>query len=290
VSTEHRVSDVGKDRRMFLPMAIREQPPGPGGLPILVGELPALACLTDAAGHPTTGVLAAAVDSIGGLCSGLAVLPGWIVTTNLTLRRAPSALIDPQGTGPLTLRSEVLRRGRSAAVSRITTTDASGVEVATAWMTSAVLEPEEGPPQLERPFHRTTSPLTDDPADAPRLEEYFGLYPGREPGEGCLDITSERRNNWGILFGGGVAVLLDATATSAVSGIPVGTPSPEHVVTDVVIHYLSPGRVGPVIAIAERLGAHGREELVKVDLRDAGADDRPLTTSVATVRHLAATT
>jgi acyl-coenzyme A thioesterase PaaI-like protein len=283
--TGHGRAEIGGDKRMFLPMTTTEQPARPGDLPVLVGELPDLAFLTDGSGHPTTGVLASAIDSIGGLACGLAVLPGWIVTTNLTLRRAPSALTGRQGTGPLTLRAQVMRRGRSAAVARVSTNDADGIEVATGWVTSAVLDPEEGPPVLERPFRRTILPMTEDPAAAPRLEEYFGLQPGSAPGEGWLDITAERRNSWGILFGGGVAVLIDAAATSAAAGIPVGRPAPDHVVTDLLIHYLSPGRVGPVVATTERLGAHGRDEMVKVELRDTGADDRPLTTAVATVRR-----
>ena len=285
-ATGHAHGDVERDRRTFLPLTLTEQPARPGELPVLVGELPDASFLTDTDGRPTTGVLAAAVDSIGGLANGLAVLPDWTVTTNLTLRRAPSAVVGPQGTGPLTLRAEVLRRGRSAAVCRVATTDAGGIEVATAWMTSAVLQPEEGPPRFERPLHREALALADDPAVVPRLEEFFDLQPGPHPGEGLLYITPERRNRWGILFGGGVAVLIDATAASAVSGTPVGTPSPDHVVTDLVIHYLSPGRVGPVAATAERLGRHGRDEMVKVELRDTGADDRPLTTAVATVRRV----
>lgn len=283
--TDDRWNRVGHDRRAFLPMSLREATGTTDALPVLVGELPDLAFVTDDDGRVGTGVLAAAIDSIGGLSNGLAVLPRWIVTTNLTMRRTPAALTGEAGTGPLVLRSEVLRTGRSAAVSRVTVTDARDVEVATSWITSAALEPEDGPPPIERPFHRVTLPLFDDLAANPRLDEFFGLEHGTAPGVGQLEITKERRNAWGILFGGGVAVLLDAAAVSAASGIPVGTPSPDHVVTDLVIHYLSPGRVGPVVATTQSLGTHGRDELVKVELVDTGADDRPLTTAVATVRR-----
>ena len=32
------------------------------------------------------GALLTLADSVGGLCAGLAALPGWVVTTNLMLR------------------------------------------------------------------------------------------------------------------------------------------------------------------------------------------------------------
>ncbi|HEY6532116.1 MAG TPA: hotdog domain-containing protein [Acidimicrobiales bacterium] len=272
--------------RGFLPSTIAERPAGGHSLPVLDLQVPALVALTDPTGRMSTGVLATALDNVGGLSCGLAVLPGWVMTTNLTMRRAPSALTGHQGTGAVSLRAEVLHTGRSAAVARVVTTDAAGVEIATGFLTCAVVAPEGGPPDIDRPVRMTTAALTDDPGEAPRLEEFFGLEPGTAPGEGHLAITPVRRNPWGILYGGGIAVLLEATATSAVSGLPVGTPSPGHVVTDLVIHYLSPGRVGPVVATAERLGRHGRDELVKLEVRDTGADDRPLVTAVTTVRWL----
>ena len=279
-------SALGPPRRGFLPFTLAERSDGVGDLPVLEGEVPDLACLVDGAGRMSTGVLATALDNVGGLTCGLAVLPGWIVTTNLSMRRAPSALSGRQGLGPVTVRAEVLRAGRSAAVARVTTTDAHGVEIASGFITCAVLEPEDGPPHIERPVRMTTETLTDDPDDALRLEDFFGVDDGPVPGEGRLVVTHERRNPWGILYGGGVVVLIEATAASAVTGAPVSQPVPDVVITDLVVHFLSPGRVGPVVATSERLGSSGRDELVRVDLHDSGADDRPLATAVVTVRRI----
>ena len=180
----------------------------------------------------------------------------------------------------------MLRAGRSAAVARITATDQRDGQVATGWITCAALTPENGPPEHARPFHRLLHPLDDDPAACPRLEEFFGVRPGADPTEGWLDVTEPRRNLWGILLGAGVAVLIEHTALGAVAGVPVGQPTPDLVVTDAVIHYFSPGRVGPVVARATPVGGRDREEIVKVDLLDTGADDRPLTTAVVTVRRV----
>jgi acyl-coenzyme A thioesterase PaaI-like protein len=65
--------------------------------------------------------------------------------------------------------------------------------------------------------------------------------------------------------------------------VPSG-PGPDHVTSDLIVHYLSPARVGPVVATAELVGGHGREHLVRVTVRDHGADDRLLVLAVVTVR------
>ena len=121
--TGYRVRRIDAEGRRYLPTEVFEQEPGPKGLPVLDLHLGDHPFLTDAEGHLTTGALLGAFDSVGGLACGLAVLPRWIVTTNLTLRRSPAALHRDRGTGPLRIRSEVLRAGRSAAVARITATD-----------------------------------------------------------------------------------------------------------------------------------------------------------------------
>ncbi|HEY6531146.1 MAG TPA: hypothetical protein VIY72_02495 [Acidimicrobiales bacterium] len=284
--TTYGARQIDREERRFLPTEVFEQPEDPNGLPVLDLHLDDLPFLTDAEGRITTGALLAACDSVGGLACGLAVLPRWIVTTNLTVRRAPSALHDGRGTGPLRIRADVLRAGRSAAVARLSTFDRDDVEVATGWITSAALVPEDGPPQHARPFHRKLHPLSDDPSACPRMEDFFGVRAGASSTEGWLDLTEPRRNMWGILLGAGVAVLIEHTALAAVAGVPVGDPTPHHVLSDLVIHYLSPGRVGPVVATAELIGRHGADDMVKLDLRDVGADDRPLTTAVATVRRV----
>jgi acyl-coenzyme A thioesterase PaaI-like protein len=284
--TGYRSRRIDAEGRRYLPTEVIEQDAGPTGLPVLDLHLHDHQFLTDDDGRLTTGALLGAFDSVGGLACGLAVLPRWIVTTNLTLRRSPGALHGSGGTGPVRIRSEVLRAGRSAAVAQLTASDERGEAVATGWITSAALTPEEGPPDHVRPFHRVLHPLDDDPSACPRLEEFVGVGAGADPTEGWLEVTEPRRNLWGILLGAGVAVLIEHTALGVVAGVPVGQPTPDHVVSDAIIHYFSPGRVGPVAATATTIGGRGREAIVKVDLRDTGADDRPLTTAVVTVRRV----
>jgi acyl-coenzyme A thioesterase PaaI-like protein len=281
--------DFGGSRRpgvaIYLGMAVSELGDGTEPLAVLQGPFDAPDHVTDAEGRTPTGVLAALVDSIGGLASGIASMPDWIVTTNLTLRRSPATLSGPSGTGPLVLDTEVLRRGRSAVVTRTAVSTAEGTPVATGWMTCAVLTPTGGPPPITRPVRPFPPEPVDDPAFALPPDGFFGLREGTGPGVVALDIIGRVRNPWGILHGGAMTVLSDVAARSAVAGTPALEPTPGLVTSDLITHYLSPGRVGPVVASAEVLGRRDREHLVRVIIRDHGADDRLLVESVVTVRH-----
>jgi uncharacterized protein (TIGR00369 family) len=268
-------------------MAVTELGDGTEPFALLRGPFAAPDHITDPDGRTPTGVLAALVDSIGGLASGIACMPDWIVTTNLTLRRAPGTLSGPAGTGPLVLDTEVLRRGRSAVVTRTAVSDSEGTAVATGWMTAAVLTPTGGPPAISRPIRPLPQQPNDDPAFSTTPAEFFGLREGKAPGEVALDIIGRIRNPWGILHGGGMTVLADVAARSAVAGTSSLEPTPGLVTSDLITHYLSPGRVGPVVASAQVVGHSGRDHLVRVIVRDHGADDRPLVESILTVRRTA---
>jgi acyl-coenzyme A thioesterase PaaI-like protein len=256
---------------VYLAMPIVEVGDGTEPLPHTRGTFTPTANLTDGDGRLGTGLLATLADSIGGLTSGLACLPDWIVTTNLTMRRAADALEDDRGTGPLTLDVRVLRRGRSAVVTRIDVVDDSNHAVATSWMTCAILTPANGPPAFVRPL-RADRERSTDPAFDITPSEFFSLTSTETPGTVSLRVSDLLRNPWGILHGGSVAVIADAAARSLVAGEATA------------IHYLSPGRVGPVVATATSAGRRHDEHLVRVEIRDHGADDRLMSLAMATVR------
>jgi len=270
----------------YLGMAVTELTDGTEPLALLRGPFAAPRHITDADGRTPTGVLAALVDSIGGLSSGIACVPDWIVTTNLTLRRSPAALSGPTGTGPLQLDTEVLRRGRSAVVTRTAVTTGDGTDVATGWMTAAVLTPTGGPPAIARPVRPVVLEPITDPAFSADPHGFFGLRAGDRPGVVALDVIERIRNPWGILHGGAMTVLADVAAVSAVAGRTALEPTPGLVTSDLIAHYLSPGRVGPVVATATVIGPRLREHLVRVTVRDHGADDRLLVEAVLTVRRV----
>jgi uncharacterized protein (TIGR00369 family) len=232
------------------------------------GAAPTLDHLRGPTGAVRAGALLTMADTVGGMCGGLAVLPRWVVSTNLMLNTVPGA--HP---GPLALRAEVLRAGRNAVVTGVEIRDAGDGVVADGVLTSAVLEPAGGPPEFGRPLVL----VAPDAPDAPQpVLEFFGIRV-RDDTAAELDITDRVRNPWGILHGGAIAMLVDEAAARAVG--------PGAATVDVVLHFLRPGRTGPAVARAVSIGGRPDGELVRVEVVDAGADDRVMSLAVCTVRR-----
>lgn len=270
----------------YLPMPVIEIGDGTASLPTTRGSFTAPAHVVDADGRLETGMLASLTDSIGGMTSGLACLPDWIVTTNLGLRRSPDALRGPRGTGDLTINTQVMRRGRSSVVTRSAVSDSDGHDIATSWVTCAVLTPAGGPPPFTRPVTLNNHETSGDPLFRLSPEQFFSLEGGERPGEVLLHPAVHLRNPWGILHGGSVAHLLDSAARCVVAGRVDPGPTPGIIVTDLTIHYMNPGRDGPIVAAATIIGARGTDVLVRVTTHDQGADDRLMNAAVMTVRVL----
>jgi uncharacterized protein (TIGR00369 family) len=234
----------------------------------LVGNAPVAPHLCGPAGGIRAGALLTMIDNVGGLNGGLAALPdGWVVSTNLAAR-----IVELRHTGPLRLDSRVLRRGRNSVVASVEIRDegAGDAFVASGVLTSAILVPENGPPQWERPvvLDANSRPATDGPL--PAIPDWLGV---RAAGDNAveMDLADELRNPWGILHGGVVATLVDLAAEHATGG---------GFTTDVVLHYLAPNRVGPVRAITRVLGERADGHVLRIEVRDEGADR---TTAVAVV-------
>lgn len=211
----------------------------------------------------TAGALLTLADGAGGLCGGLAVLPRWVVSTNLMLRMAR---LDHAG--PIRARARVLRKGRrSGVVTAVDLRDEGNgdARVGEAVLTSAALEPPAGMPT-------PTRPVSIDPGPPPEirgsLRDALGIVEVDAP-DGYdaavrLDVTADVLNPWGIVHGGATAALVDVVIDSAV---------PDSAITETVLHFLSPGRVGPIEATA-RLVGNGAGALLHVDLTDVGANRR----------------
>jgi len=230
----------------------------------LVGHAPVAPHLSGPGGGVRTGALLTMLDMVGGLNGGLAALPeGWVVSTNLAAR-----IVELAHTGPLRLDSSVLRRGRNSVVTSIEIHDegARDALVGSGILTSAILVPENGPPQWTRPL------VLDGAANftgaQPSIPEWLGVHAvGEDAVE--IDLAADLRNPWGILHGGVVATLVDLAAEHASGG---------GCTTDVVLHFLAPNRTGPVRATARVLGRRTDGYVVRVEVRDEGADR---TTAVA---------
>jgi len=217
---------------------------------VVVGRIPVADHTRGPGGGLRAGVLLTAIDAVGGLACGLASLPAWIVSTNLMVR---VGRLDH--TGPLRLQATMLRTGKAATVAAV-----------------SVHRPAGGPPRLDRPVHISPPPFTASGA----LEAMFGI----EPAEGqltVLRVNDSIRNRWGILHGGGVAVLADVAATRAVGG--------EGAAADAVVHYLQPVRVGPVEARCRVAGTRTDATVVTVSMYDRGNDGRQVALASITIRR-----
>lgn len=274
---------IGRGVARFVGVAMTEVGDWERGEIVLEAEAIVGAHLRGPDGGLLTGALLTMCDNVAGLCGGLASLPdGWVVSTNLMLRRGRLELRGDR----LTLRSTVLRRGRSAAVTDVVVADRDG-PIAVATLTSAVLVPAAGVPQWERParlHHASAADHRGEPepdrlgeADLEHFSDWLGLRPATGPGGGVeIDVFDGLRNPWGIVHGGVTASLIDAAARAAVDGS--GT------VSDATVHFLAPARIGPVIAAGVVLGARTDGEVVRVEVRDVG-QDRTTAVAVCTVRR-----
>ena len=224
----------------------------------LVGHAPVAPHLRGPGGGIRSGALLTMIDNVGGLGGGLAALPdGWVVSTNLVAR-----VVALAHAGPLRLDSDLLRRGRNNVVTAVQVRDegARDALVASAVLTSAILVPENGPPQWNRPL--TLQVPGDAPLDLPSIPDWLGVRAvGADAVE--IDLAAELRNPWGILHGGVVAMLVDLAAEHATGG---------GWTTDVSLHFLAPNRVGPVRATARVLGERADGKVLRVEVRDAGAE------------------
>jgi uncharacterized protein (TIGR00369 family) len=224
--------------------------------PVIVGHAPASAHLRGPSGGVRGGALLTMLDNVGGLCGGLAALPeGWVVSTNLSAR---SVRLDH--VGPFRIDARVLRQGRASVVTAVEIRDegADDALVMDGVLTSAILVPQNGPPQWDRPL--VLDPGEPPAVAPPRVPEWLGVHP-------IDDLTLEMaltdtlRNPWGILHGGAVASFIDCTVEHVTGGIT----------TDVVLHFLAPNRIGPVRAGAQVIGSRADGTVLRVEVRDEGA-------------------
>jgi uncharacterized protein (TIGR00369 family) len=97
-----------------------------------------------------------------------------------------------------------------------------------------------------------------------------------------MDIRDDLRGPVGSLEGGVVATLLDIAGASAAAkamGAMVAT-------ADMTVHFLAPGRVGPVRATGVPLRVGQDSAVVEVKVIDTGKDDRLMASGLMTIRAL----
>jgi uncharacterized protein (TIGR00369 family) len=87
-----------------------------------------------------------------------------------------------------------------------------------------------------------------------------------------MEITPRVVNTLGALQGGLLATLIDSVGGMAL--LQGDLTGPRHVTSELQVSFLAAARVGPVRAVAHVLHRGRRSAVVRVDVRDVGADDR----------------
>lgn len=241
------------------------------------------------AGVAPAGQIATFVDLAGGVAAANSS-EAPVVTADLSLR-----LVRAVAAGELRGSARILRSGRRAVITEVLLSDPEGVAVGIGTMTSAKLPVPEGQREREASWRghadredRDHRPVWDvDPESAPAgvpLFDHLGVQTvaaGDGDGACRAELRPDLVNGAGMLHGGMGALLVDRAATVA-----CGAEEGEAVhVEDVTLYYLAPGRRGPFVATARRWGTAEGRTAARVDVVDAGAEDRLVVAGLATVSH-----
>lgn len=239
-------------------------------------RLPVVPGLCTAPGHLALGAVATVVDCAAGVCCVLEAGLGMHATTDLAVE-----LTGRPATGPAVLAvPRLLRRRRAAAVIGVDVHDGpagDGALLAVATVGFAEIPGGGAAPELlpaDTPWP-PPDPLSLDELVAPIVAD---------DGRLVLALDGPTRNLVGVL-GGGVAIALAVRAAEAGPNASAGSggPTGSGPATAAVVHFLNPGRVGPVAARADAVRAGPAGGTARVVLSDTGAGDRPVLAAVVTL-------
>ena len=230
-------------------------------------------------GQLRAAVVAAVVDIVGSFFTREAAGIDIVSTTDLSIRMPRSG--PP---GELRTRGRLLRRGRSGVTTAVEllTGDGAGEEVWAYGETTFARQPRAAdvritPAELALPDTFARHPLT-----RPLEDEVGVVVVDAARGEVELVLRPQVLNREATLQGALVALLVERAA-EAIAESRLGGPQR---VTELDLRYLSTARRGPVRSRADFIGAP-EAGMLRVELRDAGREDRLTATAllrVATAR------
>jgi acyl-coenzyme A thioesterase PaaI-like protein len=204
-----------------------------------------------------TSILATWVDHVSGLAAMEALAPRVPVTLELDLHVYGTA---PAG-GQVQAEARVLKAGRSVVVCGVDLSGEDGEPVALG-TASFMAAPDPG---LRMPGHISLDAMA---IRRGRLDRPFAERAGcerRGPGVAVLARSDGSLNASGSVNGWLIALAVEEAALSLTPGATLSS---------LALRYLRPVRVGPAVATAEVRAGLGR-----VEVRDAGGDDRPAVTA-----------
>ncbi len=225
--------------------------------------------------RPRLGALAALADCVAGYRAVRDFDGAWLGTSELAVHGPFRDVRDD-----VVAAAELLRRRRSGAVYEVTFgSGPDGLPLAEATVTLALLSR-----QGERKIARNGGGARWEAPEP--LESLGDLLELEESGAGDggtrLRVTDGVRNSWGVVAGG-IVTLLSEVEAERMAGLAEGRPCR---VEGLGMHFLAPGRIGPIVARATLLtGApsDGSAHL-RVRIHDAGADHRLIAAASATAR------
>lgn len=224
-------------------------------------------------GAMQVGVIATLVDILGGALSIRAVYPDWIATADLlihTIGRATSGAVVAAGS--------VMRAGSTTVVIEVDILEETGnsasstTSIGSAMMTYSRLSRTQGIPELEMDEQSIVAfhfGIEGSGLNQSYLDEVGIRVLDKAAGVIEINMSNYIRNSFGSLQGGMVAILGDVAgqhAARTATGKPLIT-------SDLAIHYLSQGKVGPFRTKARVLRTTGDTALTRIEVIDRGADE-----------------
>jgi uncharacterized protein (TIGR00369 family) len=240
--------------------------------------IPVVPALFGATGACSAGALAVLVDAVAGGAALRAAPESWIATSDMRLH-----WLAPVRGGELVASAHALRSGRSNVVLEVEVR-ADEERVAHATVAFSRLEAQGEYQQRPRGERLGRVSFAGDGAgfDGPWAERMGARVRDDLAGEVELPLAPYVGNSLGGLQGGVAVALLDFAAEAA-GGALLG----RRVATrDLAVHFLALGRSGPLRTRATLLRRAGDDGLLRIESRDAGADDRLCTVATATVGAL----
>jgi acyl-coenzyme A thioesterase PaaI-like protein len=243
--------------------------------------------LFGATGARAAGALGVLVDAVGGggaLRASLeraapgAAGPGWIATSDMRLH-----WLAPARRGELVARAQALRSGRTNIVLEVEVHAAASL-VAHATVAFSRLEAQGEYQQRPRGERLGRVAFGGEGAGfaRPFAEALGASLADAAAGVVELPLGPYVGNSLGGLQGGVAVALLDLAAEAA-GGAWLGRPVATR---DLAVHFLALGRSGPMRTRATRLRRVGEDVLLRIESRDAGAENRLCTVATATVGEL----
>jgi uncharacterized protein (TIGR00369 family) len=233
--------------------------------------IPAPPEIRNLSGSVRAGALAVLVDVVGGGLAAVAARPDWIATADLSLHLTPRRV-----GGDVEARGRVVRKGRTTVVLEVDLVDtAGGASLGLATMTFAVLPRRDTNLSVDQADLVTQVSFgLEDSCFATGFHEQVQLTVV-DAGAGVTELALRDyvRNSMGAVQGGIVAAAASAAAEHAVAdacGGPVEA-------VDLQISYLALVKAGPMRTTAMVLDAQPAFGTTRVEIVDAGADERVTT-------------